>query len=731
VSENRKSAAAYLSAGALCLLGMTWVLKLWRADPSVPLVYGGDALLTQLWVKGLVENGWYLTNGSVGAPFGLEMHDFPLSDGLFFVTLKILSWFVPGYVRVLNVYFLLTFPLAAVSALFVFRRFGVPRPAAVVGGVLFALLPYHFLRGQEHLFLASYFLVPLAVMLVLRVYLDEGPVFRPVPDLRAWGGLAVCVLVGSGGVYYAFFTCYLLLVAGATAAWWRGSLRPLRDGCAAAAVVTATVLVNVSPAFVYAAEHGGNPGAVVRDPAHAEVYGLKVVQLLLPVSGHRVPALARLKARYDSALAPLVHENTSSALGAVGALGFLALTAGLFRRRGPRASDAPGVWDGLVDLNLAAVLLATFGGFGALLGFVATSWIRGYCRMSIFVAFFSLFAAVLGLARLDSPRLPRWFKAAGLGALLLGGVYDQTSRSFAPKYAETRRAFAGDAEFVRRVGASLPPRAMVFQLPYSPYPEPTTVHRMSWYDPLRGYLHSNGLRWSYGAMRGRYADAWQSRVAAEPPDEMARRLALAGFGGVYLDRAGYADAGAALEAGLARRLGVRPLVSGDGRFSFFGLGGYTRALRGEYPPAAWAALCEASLHPVLETWGPGFYGAEEGEYGPFRWSDGRAEITLTNPAPGPRRVELAMTLSAVTPEPSYVRWKEPGGRTEFRVEGRGRSVRRSLIVPPGTSRIVLTGGGPPVRPPGDTRSLAFRVEGFTIADPAALAAAAEAGSVRR
>jgi hypothetical protein len=68
VSELRRSAAAYLGMTLLCLVVLFWVFKLGKADLSVPLAYGGDALHTLLWVKGLFENGWYLTNPSVGAP---------------------------------------------------------------------------------------------------------------------------------------------------------------------------------------------------------------------------------------------------------------------------------------------------------------------------------------------------------------------------------------------------------------------------------------------------------------------------------------------------------------------------------------------------------------------------------------------------------------------------------------------------------------------------------------
>jgi phosphoglycerol transferase len=509
------------------------------------------------------------------------MHDFPLADGLFFLLLRAVSFVARDYARALNYYFLLTFPLTALTAVFAFRRFGASRVPAVAGALLYAFLPCHFLRGEEHLFLASYFVVPLSAAVALRLFLDGG---RKAGRLEVAAIAAVCLLSGSGGIYYAFFSCFLFLVGGAVAALRCGAWRPFRSAVVLVGLVAAGVLVNVAPNLLYKLRHGPNAEAVVRDPAQSEVFGLKLAQLLLPVPGHRVPTLARLRARYDTALAPLVNENGFATLGLVGASGFLLLTAGALRR------GSRGVGEGLVVLNLAAVLLATSGGFGTLFGFLVSPWIRAYNRLSVFIAFFSLFAVVLVLSkaeRLARDRGLAWLARAGVGALLVVGLLDQVPRSFVPHYDHLRRMFAADAAFIGRVEAALPAGAMVFQLPYSPFPEPAMVQQMHWYDHLRGYLHSRSLRWSYGAMRGRYAGLWQAWVAGQPAEAMLRRLAEAGFAGVYIDRSGYEDGGRGIEAELTRRTGAGPLVSEDGRLALFDI----RRVAGP--------LHDAAVFPVL------------------------------------------------------------------------------------------------------------------------------------
>ncbi len=109
---------------------------------------------------------------------------------------------------------------------------------------------------------------------------------------------------------------------------------------------------------------------------------------------------------------------------------------------------------------------------------------------------------------------------------------------------------------------------MVLQLPYVPYPEQQAVERMLVYAHMRAYLHSGSLRWSYGSMKGRPAD-WLAPLAGASLSKTVGRARGLGFRGVYVDRFGYGDDGAAVEAELETLLGRQPMVSADGRLSFF------------------------------------------------------------------------------------------------------------------------------------------------------------------
>ena len=69
------------------------------------------------------------------------------------------------------------------------RRLRLGRLAALAPAVLYASMPFHFFRLGGHLFLASYYLVPLMVWLALRVCLGRNPFLRPRRLAGRDGGL--------------------------------------------------------------------------------------------------------------------------------------------------------------------------------------------------------------------------------------------------------------------------------------------------------------------------------------------------------------------------------------------------------------------------------------------------------------------------------------------------------------------------------------------------------------
>jgi hypothetical protein len=591
---------AYLMASAISVLLVCWVMGLWRADLTVPLDHSGDASYYYATVKGIVDNGWHLHNESIGMPTGLHRNDFPGDDNVSCAMVKIISLFSRNYAQTLNLYFLLGFPLTTLFSMMVFRHLELSLAVSIFGSLLFTFLPYHFMRGVLHLWLSSYYLIPPMVMVVIWVFRDK-PLFwqRSVGSgqIRLERGsepliaLAICLLISSK-VYYAFFGCFFLLVAGLTTAARVRGIRPLLLSATLIMVIFLGLLLNLLPHFAYQYQHGRNREAVFRPVIGAENYAFKICQLLFPVTGHRIPFLREQKAQYNKH-ASLINENDSATLGVIGSCGFLTLIAWLFVgdcfRKG--ASDEDGRYDLMRDLsllNISAVLLASIGGFALLVGVLLSPNIRSYNRISVYIAFFSILAVAVILDRVrrrcagSGPA--KLLFSLGLALLLIVGILDQTTEQFAPNHEALKKKFSERTTFVREIESILPPKAMVFQLPYVPFPENPPVHRMQDYDHFKGaYLVSENLRWSYGAMKGREADKWQKAVVEKPLPEFLDALVSAGFSGIWIDRHGYADNAVDLEAALTEALGKGPMTSPDNRYLFFNLDAYGRQSGGPLP----------------------------------------------------------------------------------------------------------------------------------------------------
>src|ERR671937_795903 len=145
-------AATACVAMAAAMLGAVIVLRLWHADLRVPFSYVDDGNLAHMFVKEILHGGWYERTPQLGAPSGQELYDYPVLNGdtLNVLVIKVLGLFSSDSSVVLNLFYLLTYPLVALAAFLVLRRLRLSRPVALVCSILYTLLPYHFLRGEPH-----------------------------------------------------------------------------------------------------------------------------------------------------------------------------------------------------------------------------------------------------------------------------------------------------------------------------------------------------------------------------------------------------------------------------------------------------------------------------------------------------------------------------------------------------------------------------------------------------
>jgi phosphoglycerol transferase len=718
-----KTLAGYVVAGvvpvyvAMALLGM-----LEKNGIKSPLIYIGDALAVAMNIKGIIENGWYLTNDSLGMPDGMRMHDYPGGDNLCCFFLKLLGYITKNPFEVQTLFLLLTFGLTGVLTYAVLRRLRLSLPAALLGSLSFSLLPNHFYRGTGHLFYAAYFLIPPLVLVAIWVARDElNPSRRGFWRRLAISGLVVALL-GSNGVYYPFFGLFILATAAGYGLVQHRKPHGFLIAASLVVLLMLSVVANQLPILLYLRTHGAST-LVQRAPEDAEFYALKIVQLLLPIHGHRVPFLAAVRERYDSRF-PLANENGSASMGLLGTLGLVFLIGWLLLRAPPlrirHGAKLSWLAPPLATIAVACILFATVGGFSSLLSVTVFSKIRAYNRISPFIAFSAIAAAAAIFDCVTAANRRRFpfvkatsFVLATLLTILC--VLDQTSPKLRPDRVGFGTAYSADHRFFSRVEKSMPSGAMIFQLPYMPFPEAGAINKLTDYLQFRGYLHTNNLRWSYGANKGRRCDSWLSTVAEERSANLLRKIVFAGFTGVEVSRLGYADLGEAKQRHLEQLTGVLPIEDERHEFVFFNISNYANKLLADYTPEEVDARRGQVFYKLDTEWDSGFSSLEADEDRDWRWASNTGVLQISHDAPITRQSRIQMKIVSVDDQPARLRIRSDFWNDDLLVNSSGINYDRRLQIPPGKHTVVFECDAKPARNPGDPRELVWRIDGF-VAD---------------
>lgn len=691
---------------AIVAVAVVVVFQLWRISLREPFTYGGDSLGIESSAKTMIQTGWVQSTSRLGAPFGQVLYDYPIGgDNGHYVLMRVMAFFTSDWVLLINGFYVASFFTAAWSAYLCQRWLGVGRIAAIVTSALYAFAPYHLARGISHLLLASYAVVPIGVLLAVRAAttpLSEGRASSKLALLRChapWVVLAV--VAGSCGAYYAVFTLLTIVITGTLVALANRSWRPLGRAAITSAVVGGMFVVNLAGSILYRREHGANVAVAERTPIELDIYGLRIIQMVTPVPGHWIRQLADV----SSDLSIGFPSENSQFFGLVGAAALLAMLASLLVAPVRARAAADDVRPLLVGLTFVFVVIGITGGLSWTFTIVGFTQIRAWNRLSIFIEFFAL--VWLGLTigprvrRIVTARPSRRPAMFGLAALVLvAGLADQGSMDGKPDPADWNASFRSDRDFFHAVEAALPAGSMVYELPYRRFPEEPAQRGSGDYDLLRPYLHTDTIAWSYGGMKGREAD-WQEQLVDVTTPELVEGLVAVGFRGIVIDRNGYDEAAASLEAELTTTTGRAPLVSPDGRWFFFDLSGLERRSTSEELADLRAELLEG---PRLELGGcAGVEGEGEGR---FQWCAASVDgSVLTAGTPEPSVLEAEVQAPAGS---GVLHVTIDGVTTDVPVGPEVTAIRLELPAAPEV-HIEIDAEVPAVVAAGDPRDLRFRL----------------------
>lgn len=545
----------FLTLTMLCsIIAVFFLFQLWSFHPFIPISYDGDGLLTLNGLRNIQLHGWYFSTQNLGAPFGQNLHDFPaVADNLHLLLL----WFGIKLFRneflVFNLYFLGAYVLSSVFGYIGSRVLRIAPPAAVLIGVAYAFINQ---QGPGHLYLSAYWAVPLWVAFLIRELSHDSLILifpnscRP-RSLAQWACTPrallitlISLLAATTGLYYAFF--FLALAFFVSIIKKASQKNPFQWLPAAWAFIVGVFVLAVQyfPIWLYQQRSPNNLAIVGRTVAAVEFYSLKLVNLILPVYGHRLHFFAHLRDRSNPVY--LIGEN-ADAIGLLASIGFIALLViSVYRIIQPKIDTT----SALASFSLIAILISMTGGLAQLMAVFGFTELRVWSRISVVLAFPALIFIVELIHR----------KIEHLGSLIIGitltliGVTSILDTNPTDPSVKLRpfaaQAWESDRELVHNIEEKFGKDAQIFQLPIAPFPEYGSIVNMVDYSHLRGYMHSNTLRWSYGAVKGRNSD-WMLSLPTNP-NELIEALRTKHFKAIWLNTLGYENSGLSVIADLER-----------------------------------------------------------------------------------------------------------------------------------------------------------------------------------
>jgi|GEM_PF-676023 phosphoglycerol transferase len=654
-------------------------------DLHTPIADGGSDFLPIFYqIKSLINNDWFPFTGihsqRLGFPFGADWNDYPMNHSLFYLIIRFLGIFSKDWAFVFNLYWLSTFVLTSLTFSYTLKKLKIRQDIAFVISILFSFMPFHFFR-MGHIWLSSYFMVPLQILVLLRIS-DNVPVFFGkgknsgtfwIRNEKKISTVAILMLSGWAGIYYVFFFCAIAFFVAIGIYFQKKSIRHLLSALALIGICFFSVLIDSIPTIVKNIRHGINIGGFNRSFVESEVYGLKLIQMYLPSIHHRMNELGSFAQRYNNE-APLITENHSSLLGIVGVLGLTLLIFILFTEK------VPPLLKKIAKLNIASILIGTIGGFGTLFAYMISPSIRGYNRISVFIYAFSLICIAFILEKAFK-KIPHLLSIGLLAAIGVFGIWDQTSDYFrfsppVSSYIQYKNFFSS---LEKQVGDS-----PVYQLPAVDFPDIASYNRMGEYEQLRGYLFTDKTKWSYGNTFGRFENAWlQNRSYQYSQEKFINEIASVGFKYIYVNRKGFSDNANQMVEVLSKILGKPILESENQDLVLFGFDEYLKSNNINYEKKG-----ELLQLPAF-SYGQGVFFNQTPYIGQIAKIPIPAHINIFNPSPKKQMVEITFTVTEFSTKTNRILISCSGRNISINTRELPASYSGKFELPPGGSKMVF------------------------------------------
>lgn len=704
-------------------------LGLSSKDLTVPFSYRSDGMSPVLEAVNMHETGLSMVNNRLAAPFNQDNSTNASSSYIqrvSYVYKIVLANIINDSAVTANIIVLFIPVFNALVSYFVMKSLGINRLLSILGSVTFGFCPYVQQRLLGHACLAAAEFVPLTVLLCFWCATD--PNFNSLSkgffkSRRNLLGILFAFLIANNGIlYYPYFSCFFLCITAVYCFVREKNGKSLVRCLIPVFEILFFIVINFIPFFFQAVSaNSGLAESVKRDFVHAQIYGLRISTLFLSPNGFGTNILKKLYIDFTSN-SVLINENAIGYLGLIGMIGFAVLLIALIAPRKQENAFLHKITF-LSGLNIAAILLGTIAGFGGLIAFFFPQF-RAYNRISIFVAFFCILAVCLLAQRLldflpdkmkfFSPEVNKKILSGFLTVCFLGGFVEQVSINISAEYTFSSLMWKNDNVFFPKIEKSVSENAMIFELPYMSYPENGSIGDMNDYAQFVGYIHTDTLRWSYGAVKGTMAAAWNSYVSGLSVEQMLKVLSLTGFEGIYIDRRGYDEKiWKALESELVTFTGAKPIVSPTGYQSFFPLADYTTKYKKLYTSDEWVKTSKDILNIRMETL-TGIYSTEGVLGAAWNWCSPHAEISVNSINVNGENSKLKLNVNTAVAGDYLLTVECNGEKYTYSVGQNTAAIEVPLSLRFGANKVTLFCDAPRLDSSVDSRDLCFRLANLPL-----------------
>ena len=625
---------------------------------------------------------WGQDNASrLGAPFGANYNDFPITEEYTFWTGGQLSKFF-GLMAASNLTVCLAHILAGIGLFAACRRLSVSDSISLPLAIIYSGNTYLAIKGLGHLGFSFLWHLPLGIVASIIL-------FRQGKGLGRFDWvflLLIAVITSISNIYYTFILVQFWAMASFASTIREKELRNLLPFTGMLLVVICGFTAMNMDTFSYAREYGPNLGATQRNYQGMEIYSLKPLEMLLPPQ--KVPLIGDLTAQYYTERM-LNSEPYSPYIGFIGVLGLVwiitSATISAARNQCPSGYFWATVW---------ILLFSCLGGINIIFAYFTRFYaFRATTRFSILILTLALLFIAVRVNRLGRFRRVATIALWLLIPICLLDQYPKVLRL--PEVKEqTRATVESDKEVSSLLEGLLPAQSAVFQLPVMESPESPPINQLHDYELLRPYLASSNLRFSYGNNKGRETDKWLKDTAKLPPEKLISALSTYGFSALMINKLGFEDEGAQLDQELQALSLPRHAINDWIIYTF--------------KPSKTPEL------PILPTgYSRGWYPEEKAGDDSWAWSDGStAELRFQITNEGP--IELSMSLQSLVNRNIKL---QLNGKQIHAIDlqpGSRQTLALHVLAQKGVNLLKLFTDAPPARVPGDERHLAYALYNFNV-----------------